>query len=54
MLLNLRKTDPFNGFLTQFHGPKKERAFAAQLTKPVLEKLAQSTGELPTTVGVVE
>ena len=42
---------PFQLVPDTFHGPKKDRAFAVQLTKPVLDELARNTGELPTTVG---
>lgn len=42
---------PFQRIPDAFHGPQKERAFAVNLTKPVLDRLARNSGELPTTVG---
>jgi len=42
---------PFQHIPDTFYGPKNERNFAVNLTKPVLEQLARNSGKLPTTVG---
>ncbi len=42
---------PFQRIPDTFHGPKNKRELAMNLTKPVLDKLARNSGELPTTVG---